>query len=112
MPESRTQPRMLVVHDCPDVVGEVSNLLAGWWIGVADHGDLAIDEAVHVDVVLVDLSREPVDGWFVLARLASEVAVVAVGSHRQASRALRLGATAFATSFAALGGALDQTLVA
>jgi CheY-like chemotaxis protein len=112
MPELRAKSKMLVVHDDPAVVGTVVAALPDWWVGAVDHGDLAVADAAYVDLVLVDLEREPADGWFVLARLASEYAVVAIGHHRHASRALRLGAAVFATSYSALGGALSESRVA
>jgi CheY-like chemotaxis protein len=54
------------------------------------------------DVVLVDLTLPPLDGWCVLAALGAErlgrrpEIVVKVADHRQAERALRLGADVWA----------------
>jgi DNA-binding NtrC family response regulator len=112
MPELRAQPRLLVVHDDGAIVRDVEATMPGWWVGVVDHGDLAVADAGYFDAVLVDLEREPADGWFVLARLAPHCDVVAVGTLRQAARAMRLGAIAVIGSIAALGDALDASLVA
>ncbi len=112
MPELRAQPRLLVVHDDGAIVHDVEATLPGWWVGAVDHGDLAIAEASYFDAVLVDLEREPADGWFVLARLAPHVDVVAVGPRRHTARAMRLGAIAVVGSIGALGDALDASLVA
>jgi CheY-like chemotaxis protein len=54
------------------------------------------------EVVVVDLTLPPLDGWCVLAALGQErigrrpEIVVRVADHRQAERALRLGADAWA----------------
>jgi CheY-like chemotaxis protein len=54
------------------------------------------------EVVLVDLTLPPLDGWCVLAALGNEAPgrrpeiVVKVADHRQAERALRLGADTWA----------------
>lgn len=101
------QLRLLVVHDDPGVVATIADALPGAHVGGTEHGDLAVREAAAFDVVVVDLDREPVDGWFLLARLAPVAAtVVALGAPRHAARARALGAHAVVGDPALVGPAL------
>ncbi len=101
-------PCVLVVHDDPAVAEELAIVMPDWHVGCTEHGDVAVDEAGAFDVVVVDLEREPVDGWFVLARLApTGVDVVALAMPRHAARAIALGAHTVVTDAAHLAGALS-----
>jgi CheY-like chemotaxis protein len=73
------------------------------------------------EVVLVDLTLPPLDGWCVLAALGTDRSgrrpelVVRVADHRQAERALRLGADVWAADdahVAAAAGRLLSTIAA
>jgi CheY-like chemotaxis protein len=72
-------------------------------------------------VVVVDLTLPPLDGWCVLAALGHEPIgrrpeiVVRVADHRQAERALRLGADVWAADDAqvvAAAGRLTDAIAA
>jgi DNA-binding response OmpR family regulator len=73
------------------------------------------------EVVVVDLTLPPLDGWCVLAELGQQPIghrpeiVVRVADHRQAERALRLGAAAWAADDAqvvAAAGRLVSSIAA
>jgi DNA-binding response OmpR family regulator len=72
------------------------------------------------DVVLVDLTLPPLDGWCVLAALGDAgpetgrrpQIVVRVADHSQAERALRLGADAWAVGDAQVVAAAGRLLTA
>jgi DNA-binding response OmpR family regulator len=96
-------PRALVVQSCPEVAAAVSASLAdaGWQAIVITDGHAAVTE-VHTwapDVVLVDLTLAPLDGWVVLAELGGLVdrplLVVRVTYPSDAGRAIALGADAW-----------------
>jgi hypothetical protein len=83
--------------------------LDGWSIGRTEHGDAAVADAGAFAAIVVDLRREPFDGWFTLARLGALVdgpMIVAIGNPRSAPRALRLGAVAVVSDPARLGDAI------
>lgn len=107
------QLRLLVVHDDPSVAAVIADAHPDAHVGGTEHGDLAVREADAFDVVVVDLDREPVDGWFLLARLAPLGAmVVALGAPRHAARAHALGARAVVGEPAQVGRALRRLAAA
>jgi DNA-binding response OmpR family regulator len=70
------------------------------------------------DVVVVDLTLPPLDGWCALAELGHRrlggrpEIVVRVADHRQAERALRLGADAWAADDAQVVAAAGRLVTA
>jgi DNA-binding response OmpR family regulator len=96
-------PRVLVVQSRPDVARAVSVALADAELEavvLADgHAVAATIEAWEPHVVLVDLTLPAIDGWYVLAEVASRPAppliVVRVGASDEVSRAIALGADAW-----------------
>jgi len=70
------------------------------------------------EVVVVDLTLPPIDGWCVLAALGNELPgrrpeiVVKVADHRQAERALRLGADAWTADDAQVVAAAGRLISA
>jgi two-component system KDP operon response regulator KdpE len=86
----------------------------------ADDGQdtLRLVATYEPEVVLVDLTLPPLDGWCVLAALGGELPgrrpeiVVRVADHRQAERALRLGADAWAADDAQVVAAAGRLLSA
>jgi len=95
--------RALVVQSCPEVAQAVGESLAAAALEavvIAD-GQLAV-AAVEIcapDVVLVDLTLPPLDGWYVLAAIGllpdRPLVVVRVGHASEADRAIALGADAW-----------------
>ena len=79
---------------------------------------LRLAATIDPDIVVVDLTLPPLDGWCVLAALGNERAgrrpeiVVRVADHRQAERALRLGADAWAADDAQVVAAAGRLLTA
>jgi CheY-like chemotaxis protein len=90
---------MLVVHDDDGVVESVRRDLWGWTVGAVDDGDVAVAEAHDFAAIVLDLRREPIDGWFVLARLGSLAGppLIAISAPAGARRAFALGASAVVT---------------
>jgi CheY-like chemotaxis protein len=74
--------------------------------------------ACDPDVVLIDLTLPPLDGWCVLAALGHDRAgrrpeiVVRVADHSQAERALRLGADVWAADDTQVVAAAGRLLTA
>ena len=96
-------PRALVVQSCPDVAAAVSASLtdADWQAIVIADGHAAVTE-VHTwapDVVLLDLTLAPLDGWVVLAAVGAlpdrPLVIVRVADPAEADRAIALGADAW-----------------
>ena len=93
----------LVVESRPEVARSVSAALAGSEMEafVVSDGQTAVAaaEALNPDVVLIDLTLEPLDGWFVLASVGAlpdrPLLVVRVGDASEADRAIALGADAW-----------------
>ena len=114
--------RLVVVQARPGLAGWATEVLAGEGVETirADDGldALRLVATCDPDVVLVDLTLPPLDGWFVLAALGSDRArrraelVVRVADHRQAERALLLGADAWAADDAQVVGAAGRLLTA
>ncbi len=116
-------PRALVVQSRADVAAEVSSALAGADIEaiVVSDGDAAVG-AVEVwapDVVLVDLTLPPLDGWNVLAALGAlpqpPLLVARVATASEIVRAIALGADAWVDDdvhVVAAAGRLAQTIAA
>ncbi len=102
-------PTLLIVHDDELLVAQLRECMDGWTVGSTEHGDTAVAEADAFDVVVVDVGRAPIDGWFVLANLGSlEVRpqLVVVGSSKTELRALRLGALAVVQDVQQVGDVL------
>jgi CheY-like chemotaxis protein len=103
MEENRMVLRALVVQSRPDVARTVSASLADAELEglvVADgQAAVAAVESWRPDVVLVDLTLPPLDGWYVLAAvgaLAGRPLIVArVADASEAERAIALGADAW-----------------
>jgi DNA-binding response OmpR family regulator len=95
--------RALVVQSRPDAAALVGASLAdaGWQVIIVDDGTAAEREVDTwaPDVVLVDLTLAPLDGWFVLAALGARserpLLVVRVADPAEAERAIALGADAW-----------------
>lgn len=96
-------PRALVVQSCPEAAAtiEASLVEAGWQAIIAADGMSAAREVDTwaPDVVLVDLTLPPLDGWYVLAAVGARperpLLVARVGDERDAERAIALGADAW-----------------
>ena len=96
-------PRALVVQSRPDVAAAVGAALAdaGWQAIVTADGTSAASEVDTwaPDVVLVDLTLPPLDGWLVLAAVGAHaerpLLVVRVAHAAEADRAVALGADAW-----------------
>ena len=103
MEEMAMALRALVVQSCPEAARAVSESLAEAAleaIVVAD-GHLALPavDICRPDVVLIDLTLPPLDGWCVLAeiglRAERPLLVVRVAHASEADRAVALGADAW-----------------
>jgi DNA-binding response OmpR family regulator len=87
-------------------------------IRAADGPDtLRLVATYEPEVVLVDLTLPPLDGWYVLAALGHQRGcrpeiVVKVADHRHAERALRLGADAWAADDAQVVAAAGRLITA
>ena len=116
--------RLVVVQAGPFLAVEVSDALAAYGVEAirADDGADAVRlvTACEPEVVLVDLTLAPLDGWCVLAALGEagkhrghrpEI-VVRVADHSQAERALRLGADAWAADDAQVVAAVGRLATA
>jgi CheY-like chemotaxis protein len=96
-------PRALVVQTRPDVARAVSASLADheWEAVVFADGPAAVTALTALDpeVILIDLTLPPLDGWYVLAAVGARVdrplLVVRVADASQADRAIALGADAW-----------------
>ena len=96
-------PRALVVQSCPEVAAAVAASLteAGWQAIVTADGSSAVAEIETwaPDVVLVDLTLPPLDGWYVLAAVGAlperPLLAVRVADAAEADRAIALGADAW-----------------
>ena len=114
--------RSVVVQARAGLADWVGDVLAGEGIETirAEDGLDAVRLAAIIDpdLVVVDLTLPPLDGWCVLAALGNERSgrrpeiVVRVADHRQAERALRLGADAWAAADAQVVGAAGRLLTA
>ena len=100
--ESAVVTRALVVQSCPDVARAVGATLAdaGFETRTVADGFAAVDaiDAWGPDVVLLDLSLPPLDGWWVLAVAGarSEGPLLVVRAERaEINRAIALGADAW-----------------
>jgi CheY-like chemotaxis protein len=88
-------PRALVVQSCPEAAATIEAAIV-----VADGMDAAREvDTWAPDVVLVDLTLPPLDGWFVLAAVGARperpLLVVRVGDPNEVDRAVALGADAW-----------------
>jgi len=96
-------PRALVVQSCPDAAAAVSASLtdADWQAIVIADGHAAVTEVQTwaPDVVLLDLTLAPLDGWVVLAAVGAwpdrPLLIVRVADPAEADRAIALGADAW-----------------
>ena len=114
--------RAVVVQARAWLACELSETLAALGVETirADDGPdtLRLVATYEPEVVLVDLTLPPLDGWCVLAALGNEMPcgrpeiVVKVADHRQAERALRLGAAAWAADDAQVVAAAGRLLSA
>lgn len=103
MEESAMVTRALVVQSRPEIARAVSDALAEVEVEamVATDGHAAVRdvETWAPDVVLVDLTLAPLDGWYVVAALGSlrdrPLIVVRVADPAEAERAIALGADAW-----------------
>jgi DNA-binding response OmpR family regulator len=112
----------VVVQARPFLAAEVSEALAAHGIETvrADDGldALRLVATYDPELVVLDLTLPPLDGWCVLSALGSERAgrrpeiVVRVADHRHAERALRLGADAWAADEAQVVAAAGRLLTA
>ena len=108
MEESAVVPRVLVVQRGLDVDNVEQ--------AVAVDGDaaLALLDAQSFDAVVLDLHLPPLDGWCVLARVASRTQhpqiLAAVADQDEAERAGRLGAIAYPVVWAEFGAVLSELL--
>ena len=116
--------RLVVVQAGPFLAVEVSDALAAYGVEAirADDGADAVRlvTVCEPEVVLVDLTLPPLDGWCVLAALGEagkhrgrgpEI-VVRVADHSQAECALRLGADAWAADDAQVVAAVGRLATA
>jgi DNA-binding response OmpR family regulator len=114
--------RLVIVQTHADLAGAVCDALAAHGVEAirADDGAdaLRLAAALEPEVVLIDLTLPPLDGWCVLAALGEarhgpgrrpEI-VVRVADHSQADRALRLGADAWAADDAQVVAAAGRIL--
>jgi DNA-binding response OmpR family regulator len=111
---------LVIVQAGPFLAVEVSEALAAHGVEAirADDGADAVRlvRVCEPDVVLVDLTLPPLDGWCVLASLGEArqgagrrpAIVVRVADHSQAERALRLGADAWAAHDAQVVAAVGR----
>jgi len=114
--------RAVVVQSRPELARALCDALAVHAIEALSATDGG--EASHLvatcepDIVLVDLTLPPLDGWCVLAALGRpdhgaerrpEI-IVRVADHRQAERALRLGADAWAADDAQVVAAAGRLI--
>src|SRR5438552_3283477 len=94
-------PRVLVVQRGLDVDGVEQ--------AIAPDGDAALDllDREPFDAVVLDLALPPLDGWCVLARVASRPGhpqvIAAVADDAEGERARRLGAVVHRLEWSALG---------
>jgi DNA-binding response OmpR family regulator len=103
MEESAMVTRALVVHSRPEFAAAMRDALTavGVEVFVATDGHAAVRdvETWAPDVVLVDLTLEPLDGWYVVAALGTlrdrPLMVVRLGDASEAPRAVALGADAW-----------------
>jgi len=114
--------RAVVVQSRPELARALCEALAAHSIEAlvaADAADAArMVDTIEPDVVLLDLTLPPLDGWCVLAALGRtppgadrrpEI-IVRVADHRQAERALRLGADAWAADDAQVVAAAGRLI--
>jgi len=97
---------LVIVQARPYLAAELSDALAAQGIEAirADDGldALRLIATCDPEVVVLELTLPPLDGWCVLAALANDGAVrrpeivVRVSDHRHSERALRLGADVWA----------------
>jgi two-component system KDP operon response regulator KdpE len=114
--------RSVVVQAGAWLAHEVSAVLAAHGVETirADDGPdaLRLVAVYEPDLVVVDLTLPPLDGWCVLAELGNRrigcrpELVVRVADHRQAERALRLGADAWAADDAQVAAAAGRLIIA
>jgi DNA-binding response OmpR family regulator len=103
MEESVVVVRALVVQSRSDVARAVTASLAAEELEAIVVGDgpaaVALLDTAAVDVVLVDLTLPPLDGWYVLAAVGARtdrpLLVVRVADASEADRAIALGADAW-----------------
>ena len=116
--------RLVIVQAHPELAAAVCDALADQGVETlrSDDGTDAVRlvGVCEPDVVLVDLTLPPLDGWCVLAALGElrrgvvrrpEI-VVRVADHSQAERALRLGADSWAADDAQVLAAAGRLLTA
>ncbi len=94
--------RALVVQSCPEVACAVSSTLADAGIEALIVSDgfraVAAIAAWEPDVVLLDLTLAPLDGWWVLAGVGARVdgpLIVVRADRTEIERAIALGADAW-----------------
>ncbi len=117
--------RLVVLQTGAELAGAVCAALAGEGVETIRGEDgvdaLRLVATCDPDIVLVDVTLPPLDGWCVLAALGHDRAgrrpeiLVRVADHRQAERALLLGADAWAADdgqVVAAAGRLLTTIAA
>ena len=115
--------RLVIVQTHDELAGRVRDALAAHGVETirADDGADAVRLVTlcDPDLVLVDLTLPPLDGWCVLAALGDAARpgrrpeiVVRVADHSYAERALRLGADAWAADDAHVVAAAGRLLTA
>jgi DNA-binding response OmpR family regulator len=112
--------RLVVVQAGARLAGRLGEVLAAEGIETirADDGAdaLRLAATLEPDVVVVDLTLPPLDGWCVLAALGNDRAgrgrevVVRVADQRQAERALLLGADVWSADDAQVIAAAGRLL--
>jgi len=115
---------LVIVQTHDDLAGALCDALAAAGVEAirADDGPdaLRLVGVCDPDVVLVDLTLPPLDGWCVLAALGDVARgpgrrpeiVVRVADHSHAERALRLGADAWAADDAQVVAAAGRLVTA
>jgi two-component system response regulator ResD len=101
--EKRMHPRALVVQSRAQVADRVADALADTGIQaivIPDGHDVVLEVQTWApDVVLIDLTLPPLDGWQVLAALGAlpepPLLVVRLGTASELVRAIALGADAW-----------------
>jgi DNA-binding response OmpR family regulator len=114
--------RAVVVQSRAWLAADLSDTLSAQGVETIRAGDgadtLRLVATYEPEVVLIDLTLPPLDGWCVLAALGSERSgrrpeiVVRVADHRQAERALRLGADVWSADDAQVVAAAGRLLSA
>jgi DNA-binding response OmpR family regulator len=116
--------RAVVVQSRPELARALCDALAAHSIealSAADSSEASqLVATCEPDIVLVDLTLPPLDGWCVLAALGRTAPgvehrpeiIVRVADHRQAERALRLGADAWAADDAQVVAAAGRLITA